>query len=501
MRPLSTSSRHAMASTGLTALGLLAAASCLAAEDAKPAANPQQPPTNQQPTTAQPPPTTDTAPLYVRSRRLSDADLAKKREGIFFTGLPEFTSDPVAGQGFGLRANIYWNGRRTDPLFAYTPYRAKLTMNAQVTSGDARELTLSYDMPYVKGSRWRLKVDGKAREDPTNLYFGLTQETLNPLRLPTTPAGGPTYDTFSQFETARKTLRPGGPGEAAFVTDSLSNRFRDAELMLNVKADYAIGDGKWRVLGGYEYQRLSYATFGGRQASAVDPVTGASTTAPNGIPLLDRDVANRGLNGLQGGVVSILQQALIYDTRDFEPDPTRGVYFEIANELSLPAIGSQFLFDKLFLQARVYKKLPFGPRTVFAARIGAGNIFGDNAPFFEFQDQWSPDGSINALGGARSLRGYVANRFLGRAVAFANAELRVRLGEKVIAGQRFGLNVVPFVDVGTVRDQWAKLNLDKLRWSYGVGLRLAWNQSTIISFDIGKSGEGQLIFLGIGQPF
>jgi len=204
---------------------------------------------------------------------------------------------------------------------------------------------------------------------------------------------------------------------------------------------------------------------------------------------------------LQGGVVSILQQSLIYDTRDFEPDPTRGVYFEIANELSLPAIGSQFLFDKLFLQARVYKKLPFGPRTVFAARIGAGNIFGDNAPFFEFQDQWSPDGSINALGGARSLRGYVANRFLGRAVAFANAELRVRLGEKVIAGQRFGLNVVPFVDVGTVRDQWAKLNLDKLRWSYGIGLRLAWNQSTIISFDIGKSDEGQLIFLGIGQPF
>jgi hypothetical protein len=31
----------------------------------------------------------------------------------------------------------------------------------------------------------------------------------------------------------------------------------------------------------------------------------------------------------------------IYDTRDFEPDPTSGYYFEIANEYSGKYIGSQ----------------------------------------------------------------------------------------------------------------------------------------------------------------
>ena len=441
-------------------------------------------------------------PAYVLVRRLSDTDVAKKREGGFFTGLPEISSDPVAGQGFGLRGNYYNNGKRSDPLFAYTPYREKLAVNIQATTGQARELILSYDRPYIDGSRWRVKVDFKARQDPTNLYFGITQATLGNLTLPTAGPGGATYDTFSEFEKARKTLRDGGAGEAAKVTDALSNRFQDSELMLNIKADYALGNqGRWRVLNGYEIQRLDFKTFGGRQASAVDPVTGAPLNAPNGIPLLDRDAAAGTAIGLDGGLVSILQQALIFDTRDFEPDPTKGLYFEIGNEYSSGAIGSQFDFDKLMIQAKTFHKLPFGPRTVLAGRLAVGNIFGNNAPFFEYQDQWSPDGSINALGGARSLRGYRANRFMARSMWFTNWELRTRLVEKKIAGQRFALSVVPFVDAGTVRDRWQSLNFNDIRYSYGIGGRLAWNQSTIISMDIGKSGEDKLLFFGIGHSF
>lgn len=441
-------------------------------------------------------------PAYFRARRLSENDLKKKREGMFFTGLPDVSSDPVAGTGYGVRGSIYWNGKRDDPLFAYTPYRAKLNVNAFLTDQQAQEFTLSYDMPFVNGSRWRLKVDAKVRKDPTNLYFGITEDTLNPLRLPSTPAGGPTYDRFSDFEKARKTLRPGGPGEAALVTDSLSNRFQDEELMLNIKADYALGNnGRWRVLGGYEIQRLKYQTFQGRSASAIDPVTGASTTAPNGVSLLARDAATGRATGLDGGVISIFQQALIFDTRDFEPDPTRGIYFEVANEWSHSAIGSAYNFDKLFIQTKAFKHLPFGPRTVLAGRVGVGNIFGSDAPFFEFQDQWSPDGSVNALGGARSLRGYRSNRFMARAMWFANLELRARLAETKIGGQRFALTVAPFVDAGTVRDNWQALNFDRVRSSYGVGGRLAWNQSTIISFDYAQSKEDTLFFFGLGQAF
>jgi len=442
---------------------------------------------------------TDTiVPPFARARRLSAQDVAKKKEGTFFTGLPDFSSDPVAGQGLGVRGAVFFNGNRTDPLFAYTPYRARLSVAAFATTAEAREFSAKLDVPYALGLPWRLKIDLKIGDNPANLYFGSTEATLGPLTL---PSGGATFDTYKEFDVARKTLRPGGPTEDAQVTDALSNRFGEQELMLNIKADYALGGGRWRVLGGYEIQRLRYRTFAARTADAVDPVSGASTKAPNGVALLERDAQQGAVSGLAGGRVSILQQALLYDTRDFEPDPTKGFYFEVGNELSVPAIGSQFTFNKLFMQAKVFRRLPIGPRTVLAGRFGVGNIFGGSAPFFEFQDQWSPDGSVNALGGARSLRGYRANRFLARSLWFVNGELRTRLGERKIKGQRFALGVAPFVDVGTVRDRWQDLDFTRLRWSQGIGARLAWNQSTIISFDVGRSREDRLMYLGIGQAF
>ena len=60
--------------------------------------------------------------------------------------------------------------------------------------------------------------------------------------------------------------------------------------------------------------------------------TGNKTEAPNGFSLLRRDFEQGLVSGLTGGWVSIFQTALIFDTRDFEPDPTKGAYFEIANE-------------------------------------------------------------------------------------------------------------------------------------------------------------------------
>ena len=439
---------------------------------------------------------------FIQSKKMSDADIVKKREGRFFTGLPDFSSDPVTGFGFGLRSNFYWNGTRSNPFFAYTPYLAKLKANVAYYSSNAREFNLSLDVPYYKGTRWRFKIDFKAQQNPSNLYFGSTQQTLGKLRLPSAMHGAQGFATYKEFDIARKTLRIGGTDEAPQVTDALSNRFRETEYMLNLKADYALGKkGKWRVMGGYEIQHLSYKTFEGTEADAIDPANGSKTKAPNGTSLPRRDFERGLVSGLDGGWVSLLQAALIFDTRDFEPDPTKGFYFELANEYSNPVIGSQFKFNKLFVQGRIYKKLPLGTRTVLAGRIGAGNIFGNNAPFFEFQDQWSPDGSINALGGKQSLRGYRANRFLARSLWFANVELRTRLAETKLGKQRFTFAVTPFFDAGTVRDRWQDLSFQKIRFSYGAGARIGWNQSTIISLDYGISKEDRLFYIGIGQAF
>ena len=436
---------------------------------------------------------------FIKSRKLSDEDFLKKKEGTFITGIPDFSSDPVTGFGFGVRSNVYWNGERTNPLFAYTPYLAKLKANASYYTSNARELILSLDVPYYNGTRWRFKVDLKIQQNPANLYFGLTEATLGDLSLPSDP--NTTFSTYSEFNRARRTLRSGEIGEADFVTDALSNRFRETEYMLNLKADFAIGNGKWRIMGGYEIQNLQYKTFEGVEAEAINPNTGEEINAPNGFSLLQRDFDQGIISGLDGGWVSIFQTALIYDTRDFEPDPTKGYYFEIANEYSSRYIGSEFDFNKLFVQGRFYKKLPFGKRTVLAGRLGIGHIFGSNAPFFEFQDQWSPEGSINALGGKQSLRGFRANRFLARSLWFTNIELRYRIAETALGKQNFAFGVAPFFDAGTVRNRWQNLDFKNIKYAYGLGARIAWNQSTIISFDYALSKEDNLFYITIGQIF
>jgi hypothetical protein len=74
--------------------------------------------------------------------------------------------------------------------------------------------------------------------------------------------------------------------EADFVTDALSNRFRK-QNMLNLKADYALGNGKWRIMGGYEIQHLVIKLLKVKEQSNKS-ITGEETTAPNGL-LLQRD--------------------------------------------------------------------------------------------------------------------------------------------------------------------------------------------------------------------
>src|SRR5215831_14856069 len=59
-------------------------------------------------------------------KKLSDEDLKDKKEGTYITGEPEFSSDPVNGFGYGVEGSLFFNGKRNDPFFAYTAYRARL---------------------------------------------------------------------------------------------------------------------------------------------------------------------------------------------------------------------------------------------------------------------------------------------------------------------------------------------------------------------------------------
>lgn len=438
-------------------------------------------------------------------KRLSEEDLAAKKEGTFVTGIPDISYDPLNGYGFGAEGFITFNGSRSDRLFAYTPYRSRLAVEALFTTGSQQLATIAWDVPYLFGTPWRLRAEVGFERNPNELYFGTTTKSLRPLRnqYPArSPYRGNPNDTFNDYEYYLATVRPGGPGEAPRVADNKYNYFEKREAILNVSMEYAFLGGRMRTVTGLEVAYLDIGHFDGDTVRARDPTTGQIVKVPNGRTLITEDEQAGRIVGARRGLVNIVQAGLVYDTRDLEPDPTRGVFAEITNELSVPAIGSKYSFDKVFTQAKGYLRVtkPGSMRVVLAGRLGAGYTIGA-APFFEYQDEWSSEGSIEALGGYNSLRGYKQSRFVGRIIGFANFEVRTRLFQFDVRHQRFGVSLAPFVGAGGVWDALNQLTWKNIRISEGAGLRVAWNQSTIIALDSALSEEDQQVFLQLGQAF
>jgi outer membrane protein assembly factor BamA len=191
-----------------------------------------------------------------------------------------------------------------------------------------------------------------------------------------------------------------------------------------------------------------------------------------------------------------------YDTRDLETDPSSGWFLELTDEISSKSLGSAYNFNKIYAHANWYKSIlpSIFPKLVFAARTGMGYISGD-APFFEFQDQWSQEGDIEGLGGARTLRGYKISRFVGRLMNFNNFELRWRFAKTTLLNQQFAFSAVPFYDVGGVYDNLSNFNFSQMKYSEGLGLRIAWNVNTILRFDYAWSKEDRQFFFNLAHTF
>lgn len=385
--------------------------------------------------------------------RLSDEDLANKKEGVYLTGVPDLSSDPVNGFGIGAEAQLFFDGKRSDPFFAYTPYRTEVDFSAFYTTKSEREFQITWDSPYIFNTKWRLRGQCEYMVNPNYLFFGTTEATLNPLT--SNPEDNNFYNTFQQEERS-----------------------------FNISFEHSWFKSKLRTLIGYEL--------------AGDAIT----TPLNSNSLLEQQAAAGLIRGAGIDHVNLLQMGLIYDTRDLEPDPSSGSFSELTDEASSTALGSEYKFNRIFFHYNHYQKLfpAVFKKLVFAGRIGIGYTSGA-APFYEYMDQWSSEGDINGLGGPQTLRGYVQSRFVAPAMTLANIELRYRFAQANFIKQHLAFYAIPFFDAGGVWNSLTRIGVKNLRYSEGPGAQIAWNEDTILRFDYGFSPEGSEFYFGIGQIF
>lgn len=464
---------------------------------------------------------TASLPFFIHpSKRMNDEELKNKKERYFVTGLPEIEKNPINGWGIGANIFLYNNGKKEDPLFAYTPYRARYTGFFKIFQTGKWQGAINMDFPYIFNSRWRVRVDAVFENDPNYQYYGFGTNTMRPLQFINKKTG--LWETFSRFKPYFNNLavvRPGDPARGedpnSLVTDRHYNELDYTENLYNILGERVLFGGRGRLMFGYELLIIRIKDYFGRKAEEAYDLDGNEVkNVINGCTRLYEDYAGisegnpwREFNiaGYTGGREGIVAFAFMYDTRDFEPDPTKGFFVEYSHEHSHPWTGSEFSFDKNMIQGTYFVKIlpKYIPRMVLAVNADIGYIWGKKVPFYEAFDisSQAEAGGTEVLGGARSLRGYREYRFVGPLTALLNVELRTRIVQWKLLKQHFAFDLLPFFDAGRVWNRIRDFNFRDYRWNAGGGARLAWNQSTLLRADLAFSKESTQFFFGFQHIF
>ncbi len=209
-------------------------------------------------------------------------------------------------------------------------------------------------------------------------------------------------------------------------------------------------------------------------------------------------------NQKDGGTVTVFKAGAVFDTRDNEANPNKGMWSE-ALVLTAPGFfGNDYAYTKLLLSHRQYFTI-LPDRLSFAYRLSYQTKLSGNIPFYMLPYIVDSKATNNGLGGAKNIRGVLRNRVVGDGVAFGNFELRSKFLKTVIFNQNFYLGVNAFVDMGMVTSPYefdltgvpaselANLEFadESLHIGYGGGIRFVINSNFIIAVDYGIAAKKQ----------
>jgi len=203
-----------------------------------------------------------------------------------------------------------------------------------------------------------------------------------------------------------------------------------------------------------------------------------------------------------GGSQIEMKLGLIYDTRDHEPAPSKGMCAEML------FYGSPDIIEKkdnayLKLSTRFRHYIPLvSNRLVFAYHLAYQGTLAGNAPFYIQQNittLYLRQVNSEGLGGINTIRGVSYNSVVGDGLFWSNFELRWRLFDFRLFRQQWYMGVNPFFDAGRVvqpyrlqemRDSGNELiysgDAERMHFGAGLGAKFIMNRNFIISAEFGK---------------
>ena len=216
-----------------------------------------------------------------------------------------------------------------------------------------------------------------------------------------------------------------------------------------------------------------------------------------------------------GGWNSTVRLGLLFDTRDKEGAPSRGVWAEAHATIAPKWLGTTNPYYRYSATFRHYLPIVKNDILTFAYRLNYEGTIGESAPYYvlPFITVMGPSYDRDGMGGYRTIRGLMRNRVQGLDVASYNAELRWRFVNFALWNQNIAFGLSAFsdgtmvtrnydmsfqrTDVGTPEYTAAKAEYDEYmarsgnrtsdrpHITVGAGLRFIMNQNFIVAFEYG----------------
>ncbi|MBQ9660525.1 MAG: BamA/TamA family outer membrane protein [Bacteroidales bacterium] len=328
------------------------------------------------------------------------------KTGLNFGPLPVVALDPDKGFQYGALLNIYDYGDGS----SYPNYNSKWYVEASFFTKGTQQYVVSYDNKVlIPGIRWSSAV--MATIEKAMDFYGFNG-----------------YQSwYDQERIALGNANKKGPQDPAqFIYTPF---YRNSRVQILAKTDFIgkITDAlSWEA--GYH---ASWFKEGAVDRTSINKGKDDYNIYPDSQPTLFELYRKWGLisdEEAEGGFSSSIRLGLVYDTRDKEGAPSRGIWAEGHLTAAPKWLGTKNPFYRYSLTFRHYVPLVQNNVLTLAYRLNYEGTLGQNAPYYVLPyitvmgDLYDRDG----MGGYRTVRGLMRNRVVGLDMATYNLELRWR---------------------------------------------------------------------------
>lgn len=405
----------------------------------------------------------------------------KKKEGWSLGAVPAIAYDSDIGFKIGAVVNFYDFGDGT----IYPEYRHSLYFEYSITTKGSSIAQFMYDSKYlIPGARLTGEVSYLTERGLDFYGFNGYKAYYNSVFEDDSP-DNPDYRSRLYYRQERKLLRIRVDFQGRFFHEKV--RWLAGISNYNIETDTI------------DIDRLNKGKSDDKKLPAIGGGLYGEYIRWGVIP---DDQVN-------GGNTTILKAGFIYDTRDNEPNPMRGMWTEILFHWAPGSLSiGDYGFSKLAITHRQYFTI-IRDRLSFVYRISYhGKLTGD-MPYYMLPFILNGGNSLDrdGLGGAKTMRGILRNRIVGEDYLYGNFEFRWKFIKTILFNQNIYLALNAFSDFGMVTGEY-DIDLsgvpedevsqamfpddkEKLHISYGAGLHIALNQNFVVAINFGVAADKQ----------